>query len=120
MAETRYTLRTYFRYTSWPIILAMLALMVFGVLAIRVYERSDPGVSGFAAKQAVLGAIALLGIQSTIVGLSANVPLSQRFVVAVNPLDPHGNGVANSRRYLDSVSILVLADVVHEPTEVRG
>ena len=61
MAERRYTLRTYFRYTSWPIILAMLALMVFGILAIHVYERSDPGVSGFATKQAVLGAIALLG-----------------------------------------------------------
>lgn len=61
MAETRYTLRTYFRYTSWPIILAMLALMVFGVLAIRVYERSDPSISGFATKQAVLGAIALFG-----------------------------------------------------------
>ena len=61
MAERRYTLRTYFRYTSWPIILAMLALMVFGILAIHVYERSDPSVSGFAAKQAVLGAIGLLG-----------------------------------------------------------
>ncbi len=46
MAQERYTLRMYFRYTSWPIILAMLALMVLGVLAIRVYERSDPDVGG--------------------------------------------------------------------------
>ena len=68
MAETRLTLRTYFRYTSWPIILAMLALMVFGVLAIHVYERSDPSVSGFAVKQATLGAVALLAfVAATVV-----------------------------------------------------
>ena len=60
MAQIRYTLRTYLRYTSWPIILAMLALMVLGVLGVRVYERSGSTAGGLAARQAVLGAVGVL------------------------------------------------------------
>jgi len=47
------TLRRYLRYTSWPIIAAMLALITVGVLAIGVSERADAHMKGFAQKQVV-------------------------------------------------------------------
>lgn len=53
------TLKTYLRYTSWPIILAMIALMTWGIVAIRVSEQSDPSITGFASKQMVSALIAL-------------------------------------------------------------
>ncbi|HET6427658.1 MAG TPA: FtsW/RodA/SpoVE family cell cycle protein [Phycisphaerae bacterium] len=52
-------LRRYLRYTSWPIIAAMIALIVFGVMAIRVSERSDPFIRGFAFKQALFAGVAM-------------------------------------------------------------
>ena len=54
------TLQRYLRYTSWPIIAAMVAMMVWGVMAIRVSEQSDPSIAGFAAKQAVFACVAVV------------------------------------------------------------
>ncbi|MCJ7545121.1 MAG: FtsW/RodA/SpoVE family cell cycle protein, partial [Phycisphaerae bacterium] len=53
------TIRTYLRYTSWPIIAAMIALMVWGVMAIRVSGQSDPSIAGFARKQAIFACVAI-------------------------------------------------------------
>ncbi len=53
------TFRRYLRYTSWPIIAAMVTLMVWGVTAIRVSEQSDPSIAGFANKQAIFAGVAL-------------------------------------------------------------
>ena len=52
-------LRTYLRRTSWPIIVAMLALMTIGVLAIRVSGRADADLAGQAAKQLRFAALGL-------------------------------------------------------------
>lgn len=52
------TLRAYLRYTSWPIILAMLALMAIGIMAIRATEQSE-GLDGYAAKQVMFSMVAL-------------------------------------------------------------
>jgi len=53
------TLRTYLRYTSWPIIAAMIALMTIGVMAISVSEHADPHMKGFAGKQVVFVCVGL-------------------------------------------------------------
>lgn len=53
--------RTYLRYTSWPIIAAMLALITIGVVAISVSERADPAMRGFANRQ-IIYACAALGV----------------------------------------------------------
>ncbi|HAU36211.1 MAG TPA: rod shape-determining protein RodA [Phycisphaerales bacterium] len=45
------TLKRYLRYTSWPILASVVALMTLGVLAIRASEQADPDMTGFAAKQ---------------------------------------------------------------------
>jgi len=55
----RAKLKTYLRYTSWPIIAAMLALMTIGVLAIRISQQADPGLSERASRQAAYAAAAL-------------------------------------------------------------
>lgn len=52
------TAKTYLRYTSWPILLAMITLMVMGVLAIRVSEQAD-GLEGYASRQAIFAALGL-------------------------------------------------------------
>ena len=53
------TLNNYFRYTSWPIIAAMITLMVIGITAIQVSERADVDMTGFASKQVVFSFIGL-------------------------------------------------------------
>ena len=53
--------RQYIRQISWPIVVAMIALMIIGVLAIRVCERADPSIAGKADKQMNFGAAALAG-----------------------------------------------------------
>ena len=55
------TLRKYLKYTSWPIIAAMIALMVVGVLAIRVSEQAAGNAGGFnkADKQMIFAAVSL-------------------------------------------------------------
>ncbi len=53
------TLRRYLRYTSWPIIAAMIALMILGVLAIDASEQADPHMRGFARKQTIFACVAL-------------------------------------------------------------
>jgi len=53
------TLKRYLRYTSWPIIVAMIALMTIGALAIDVSERADPHMKGFAQKQVIFACVGL-------------------------------------------------------------
>jgi rod shape-determining protein RodA len=53
------TLKTYLRYTSWPIIVAMIALMVWSILAIGVSEASDPSIAGYTKKQIISAMVAL-------------------------------------------------------------
>ena len=52
--------KRYLRYTNWPIIAAMLALIVFGVMAIRVSEQANPSIAGQSAKQMKYAAVGLL------------------------------------------------------------
>lgn len=52
-------LRGYLRYTSWPIILAMVALMGVGVLAIETSGQVDAAQAEHAQKQMAFGAAAL-------------------------------------------------------------
>ncbi|HUS46741.1 MAG TPA: FtsW/RodA/SpoVE family cell cycle protein [Phycisphaerae bacterium] len=52
-------IKQYLRFTSWPIITAMIALMVIGVLAIRVSERGDQTMYGFTVKQVRYAAVGL-------------------------------------------------------------
>ena len=54
------TLKQYLRHTSWPIVAAMIALMTFGVLAIRVSEQADPRLAGQAVRQAGYAGAALV------------------------------------------------------------
>ena len=62
------TLGIYLRYTSWPIIAAMLALTVIGVLAIDVSEHADPHMKGFAQKQIIFACVGLAAfVAATIV-----------------------------------------------------
>lgn len=53
------TLKTYLRYTSWPIIAAMVALVAVGITAIHVSEQSDSTIQGFTNRQMVFAAVAL-------------------------------------------------------------
>jgi rod shape-determining protein RodA len=53
------TFARYLRYTSWPIIAAMVTLMAWGVTAIHVSEQSDPSIAGFANKQMIFACVAL-------------------------------------------------------------
>ena len=55
----RDAVRQYLRYTSWPIIAAMVALMIFGVTAIDVSEKADATVGGDTERQMVFGGVAL-------------------------------------------------------------
>jgi rod shape determining protein RodA len=58
-------LRTYLRYTSWPILAAMIALVVMGIVAIHVSEPADSDLTGFAAKQwkfALVGLAVFIGM----------------------------------------------------------
>lgn len=52
-------LKRYLRYTSWPIIVSMLALIVLGVLAIDAAERASPSLVGHARKQVQFACVAL-------------------------------------------------------------
>ena len=52
-------LRQYLRYTSWPILLAMVALMAVGIGAIRVSEQSEPTMQGYTSKQIAFACAAL-------------------------------------------------------------
>jgi len=62
------TLKKHLRYTSWPIIVAMIALMSFGLLAINVSEQADPAMRGLANRQIVWACVGLgIFIGATIV-----------------------------------------------------
>ncbi len=52
-------LRRYLRYTSWPVIGAMVALLIVGVVAIRTSEGVDVTLRGHSGKQIAFGAIGL-------------------------------------------------------------
>ncbi len=49
----------YLRYTSWPIIAAMVGLIALSVLAIGVSERIDPSLAGQSAKQLKFALVAV-------------------------------------------------------------
>lgn len=53
-------IRQHFRYTSWPIILAMIVLMAMGISAIRVAERADDRIAGYSMKQIHFACVALM------------------------------------------------------------
>lgn len=52
-------LKTFLRLTSWPIIAAMLALMVTGLLAVSAAEKADPEMDGHAFKQTLFAGVGL-------------------------------------------------------------
>ena len=53
------TLKRYLRYTSWPILLAMLGLIFLGIQAIRVSEHAD-GLEGYSSRQAIYAVVGLV------------------------------------------------------------
>jgi len=58
------TARRYLRYTSWPIIAAMLALITIGVLAVYVSESADPAsvaMRGMTGRQIRFACVGLFG-----------------------------------------------------------
>lgn len=55
------TLRQYLRYTSWPIIAAMVALIGVGLTAIRVAETVEPWLAGHVVRQSIYAAAGLVG-----------------------------------------------------------
>ena len=52
-------LKQYLRATSWPIIVAMIALMVMGLMAIEVSERAEQAPLGFSVRQTVWAGVGL-------------------------------------------------------------
>ncbi|MHC4981996.1 MAG: FtsW/RodA/SpoVE family cell cycle protein, partial [Planctomycetota bacterium] len=61
------TLKRYFRYTSWPIIIAMVVLMIIGVLAIRTAERSGNQAAHNATRQTIFAFVAVAAFMGTTV-----------------------------------------------------
>ena len=53
------TLKRYLRYTSWPIVAATLALIVFGISAIRVSEMVDESLAGQSTRQMIYVCVGL-------------------------------------------------------------
>ncbi len=60
-------IRKYLRYTSWPIIASMLALMVIGVLAVRASEQAEGQATGFVTRQLISAAVALVAFTAATV-----------------------------------------------------
>jgi len=52
-------LRVYLRATSWPIIVAMLALMSLSLLAVHQAEQADADLAGYTVRQAIYVVLAL-------------------------------------------------------------
>jgi len=52
-------LRPYLRWTSWPILAAMVALMSVSLLAVHAAEQADPSLTGYTARQAVWMVVSL-------------------------------------------------------------
>jgi len=52
-------LRHYLRYTSWPIIVAMVGLIVMGVMSIDLSERAEQAPQGLAVRQTVWAGVAV-------------------------------------------------------------
>ncbi len=53
------TFKRYFRYTSWPIIIAMIALTVIGIFAIRACELAEGRGTSFSVRQIQWAGVAL-------------------------------------------------------------
>lgn len=53
------SLRAYMRGFRWPIVAAMVSLLIVGVLAVRVAERVDPHTEGITTRQIVWASIGL-------------------------------------------------------------
>ncbi len=50
----------FLRYTSWPIVFAMVTLMVFGVLAIHALEQANPNeLDGYTTRQIIYACVGL-------------------------------------------------------------
>ena len=60
-------LRPYLRGLSWPIIAAMIALMVISVLTVRAAEGADPSLRGCTARQIAYVAVALVAFAAVTV-----------------------------------------------------
>ena len=60
-------LRSYLPGVSWPIIAAMLALMVISVLAVRIAEAADPSLRGCTARQIAYVAVAIVAFAAAAV-----------------------------------------------------
>ncbi|MFP4105291.1 MAG: FtsW/RodA/SpoVE family cell cycle protein [Phycisphaerae bacterium] len=58
------TLKRHLRYTSWPIIIAMVLLMMVGIVAIRSAEQLDTSFAGFARKQIIFAVMGVVGFLS--------------------------------------------------------
>ena len=105
------TLKRYTRHTCWPILLAMIALMIVGVQAIRISEQADPSLRTFSDKQTVFGAVALgIFFLATLVpykrfGQASYVlfGLTLALLVLVLFLPP----IRGSRRWIDLKVVLV-------------
>ncbi len=54
------TFRRYLKYTSWPIIAAMLTLLAIGIVSIRCSEKVDPSLQGHSAKQMAFACAGLI------------------------------------------------------------
>ncbi len=52
-------LRRYFRWTSWPITLSMIALMGFSLLAVHAAEQADASLRGYTLRQAIWAGMSL-------------------------------------------------------------
>ena len=60
-------LRLYLRGMSWPIIVAMLALMTISVLSVRAAEQAGSTPPGFTLRQAIYVVVALVGFLVAVV-----------------------------------------------------
>ncbi|MCK4624744.1 MAG: hypothetical protein KAV00_05490, partial [Phycisphaerae bacterium] len=80
-------LKTYFRGISWPIIVAMGALMVISVLSVRVAEQADPSdalLRGSTVRQMVYVSVGVLGFIIATVIPYQRIGRSAYFFFALN------------------------------------
>ena len=54
------SLANFLRLSTWPILLAMLALMATGVLAIRASEGADATMRGFSSRQVMFAGVGMV------------------------------------------------------------
>ena len=100
------TLKDYLRYTSWPIIAAMAALMIFGILAIDASEQADPSMSGRTSRQIIFTCVGLVAflvatlVPYRLIGRLA-YPLFALTLALLILVLPFGRGRDDARRWFD-------------------